>query len=144
MSSSDTTTAVLAKLIEMVHSDPQIDTYALLGYCAGTEFYSELTQLLRQEKITPVEGTGSEFVEIVDRLLQKAEQEQRITRMREELSRKRSELLQNTPQNASLTETVQSASGDANDDGVSAAESEEWARSAPLSDPPPFMDFSDD
>src|SRR6056300_423380 len=53
MSSSDTTTAVLAKLIEMVHSDPQIDTYALLGYCAGTEFYSELTQLLRQEKITP-------------------------------------------------------------------------------------------
>ena len=144
MSSSDTTTAVLAKLIEMVHSDPQIDTYALLGYCAGTEFYSELTQLLRQEKITPVEGTGSEFVEIVDRLLQKAEQEQRIARMREELSRKRSELLQNTPQNASLTETVQSASGDANDDGVSAAESEEWARSAPLSDPPPFMDFSDD
>ena len=144
MSSSDTTTAVLSKLIEMVHGDPQIDTYALLGYCAGTEFYSELTQLLRQEKITPVEGTGSEFVEIVDRLLQKAEQEQRIARMREELSRKRSELLGNTPQNASLTETVQSASGDANDDGVSAAESEEWARSAPLSEPPPFTDFSDD
>ena len=144
MSSSDTTTAVLSKLIEMVHGDPQIDTYALLGYCAGTEFYSELTQLLRQEKITPVEGTGSEFVEIVDRLLQKAEQEQRIARMREELSRKRSELLGNTPRNASLTETVQSASGDANDDGVSAAESEEWARSAPLSEPPPFTDFSDD
>lgn len=144
MNSSDTTTAVLAKLIEMVHGDPQIDTYALLGYCAGTEFYSELTQLLRQEKITPVEGTGSEFVEIVDRLLQKAEQEQRIARMREELSLKRSELLRNSPQNASLTESAQSASSDANDDGVSTAESDEWARSAPLSEPPPFMDFGDD
>ena len=144
MNSSDTTTAVLAKLIEMVHGDPQIDTYALLGYCAGTEFYSELTQLLRQEKITPVEGTGSEFVEIVDRLLQKAEQEQRIARMREELSLKRSELLRNSPQNASLTESAQSASSDANDDGVSTAESDEWARSAPLNEPPPFMDFGDD
>ena len=144
MNSSDTTTAVLAKLIEMVHGDPQIDTYALLGYCAGTEFYSELTQLLRQEKITPVEGTGSEFVEIVDRLLQKAEQEQRIGRLREELSLRRSELLRNSPQNASLTESAQSASSDANDDGVSTAESDEWARSAPLSEPPPFMDFGDD
>lgn len=141
---SDTTTAVLAKLIEMVHGDPQIDTYALLGYCAGTEFYSELTQLLRQEKITPVEGTGSEFIEIVDRLLQKAEQEQRIAKMREELARKRSELLRNTPQNDELSEPGRSASGEAIDGGVSAAESDEWARSAPLSEPPPFIDFSDD
>ncbi|MBT3521291.1 MAG: hypothetical protein HN483_01750, partial [Gammaproteobacteria bacterium] len=143
--SSDTTTTVLAKLIEMVRNDPHIDTYALLGYCAGTEFYSELTQLLRQEKITPVEGTGNEFAEIVDRLLLKIEQEQKIAKMREELARKRSELLQSTPVIDVFSEG-DAAETDlrAGDGDVSAAESDEWARSAPLSEPPPFMEFSDD
>jgi hypothetical protein len=45
---------------------PHIDTYTLLGYCAGTDFYAELAQLLRQERITPVEGTASEFLQIID------------------------------------------------------------------------------
>ncbi|MDA9184896.1 hypothetical protein N9O87_02255 [Gammaproteobacteria bacterium] len=143
--SSDTTTTVLAKLIEMVRSDPHIDTYALLGYCAGTEFYSELTQLLRQEKITPVEGTGNEFAEIVDRLLLKIEQEQKIAKMREELARKRSELLQSTPVIDGFSEGDAAETDPRTGDGdVSAAESDEWARSAPLSEPPPFMEFGDD
>ena len=143
--SSDTTTTVLAKLIEMVRNDPHIDTYALLGYCAGTEFYSELTQLLRQEKITPVEGTGNEFAEIVDRLLLKIEQEQKIAKMREELARKRSELLQSTPVIDVFSEGDAAETDPRTGDGdVSAAESDEWARSAPLSEPPPFMEFGDD
>ena len=71
-------------------------------------------------------------------------QEQKIAKMREELARKRSELLQSTPAIDVFTEGDAAATGSRAGDGeVSAAESDEWAHSAPLTEPPPFMEFGD-
>lgn len=120
--SNDSTTDVLAKLLEMVHGDPHIDTYALLGYCAGTSFYSELTLLMQQEKITPVEGATREFVEIIDSIVSKIQQEQRIAKLRAELSLKNRELLKTRQER---------------DDSLD-------SEAPPLAEPPPFMNFDQD
>ena len=128
------TTVVLAKLIEMVHSDPHIDTYTLLGYCAGSPFYAELTLLLKQEKITPVEGATSEFVQIVTAIRDKLSQDSRIAKLRAQLASKRDEILDKRHE-----KSLSGSPGTAAEEGEN-----EWARSAPLSEPPPFMDFDSD
>ena len=152
------TTVVLAKLIEMVHSDPHIDTYTLLGYCAGSPFYAELTLLLKQEKITPVEGATSEFVQIVTAIRDKLSQDSRIAKLRAQLASKRDEILDKrqekslsgSPGNAA-EESPEQASSESLSTLSSPSEhaapeegENEWARSAPLSEPPPFMDFDSD
>lgn len=133
--SSDVTTSVLGRLITMVHDDPHIDTYTLLGYCAGTNFYAELAQLLRQERITPVEGTTSEFLQIVDNILSKIEQDQKIAQLRAALEAKNSEL----QRNSSLAQTAPEANSDSAD--PSEADMRAWAQSAPPPEPPQFMEL---
>ena len=134
-SSRAVTTSVLGRLFTMVHDDPHIDTYTLLGYCAGTDFYAELAQLLRQERITPVEGTASEFLQIIDNILSKLEQDQKIAKLRADLEAKNSELQRNsgTLQTAADTESGTEVSTE--------ADMRAWAQSAPPPEPPPFMDF---
>jgi DNA primase len=60
---------LLLSLIEMVKKDPNTETFTLLGYCYGTSLGSQLTQLLKDEKITPQEGVEDEFLQILDSIL---------------------------------------------------------------------------
>ena len=143
--SGDVTTSVLARLIDMVHGDPHVDTYTLLGYCAGTDFYAELAQLLQQERITPVEGTASEFLQIVDNILSKLAQDEKIAKLRADLEAKNSELQQNSAASSVSAEAINTpqplTSGDKHD---AEADARAWAESAPPSEPPPFMEFDDE
>jgi DNA primase len=65
----DESRKLLLSLIEMVRRDPHTETYTLLGYCYGTTLGGQLTQLLKSEKITPVEGMEQEFKQIIDSIL---------------------------------------------------------------------------
>lgn len=68
-SAEDETRQLLLALIEMVQSDPHTETYTLLGYCYGTSLGGQLTQLLKAENITPLEGMEREFKQIIDSIL---------------------------------------------------------------------------
>ena len=68
-SAEDESRQLLLALIEMVQSDPHTETYTLLGYCYGTSLGGQLTQLLKAENITPLEGMEREFKQIVDSIL---------------------------------------------------------------------------
>lgn len=144
---ADNTTRVLAKLIEMVLADPHIDTYALLGYCAGAEFYAELTQLLKQEKITPVEGATNEFVQIVDGLILRIEQEQRSAALRAILASKRDEIRGRSTENRENVGSFSDSDSPPIDDGQQGtitpdeADARAWAESAPPIEAPPYMNF---
>jgi DNA primase len=65
----DESRKLLLSLIEMVRRDPHTETSTLLGYCYGTTLGGQLTQLLKSEKITPVEGMEQEFKQIIDSIL---------------------------------------------------------------------------
>ncbi|MDX1492375.1 MAG: DNA primase [Pseudohongiellaceae bacterium] len=64
----DQYTDLLLELIELVQQTPNIETYTLLGHFYGTPVGNELTQLLKNEKITPHEGVASEFLYLIDTL----------------------------------------------------------------------------
>jgi DNA primase len=72
----------LVSLVELARQNPHIETYTLLGYCYGTPVGNQLTQLMREEKITPVEGIQKEFWQILEGKLgpvrQKAEIDRKI------------------------------------------------------------------
>jgi DNA primase len=68
-SAEDESHKLLHTLIEIVKSDPTTKTFTLLGYCYGTGLGSQLTQFLKEEKITPAEGIEKEFQQIVDNIL---------------------------------------------------------------------------
>ena len=55
-SAEDESRKLLLSLIEMVRKNPNTDTYTLLGYSYGTNLRTQLTQLLKSERITPQEG----------------------------------------------------------------------------------------
>ena len=65
----DESLRLLLTLIEIVKSDPTTKTFTLLGYCYGTSLGNQLTQFLKEEKITPAEGVEMEFQQIVDSIL---------------------------------------------------------------------------
>jgi DNA primase len=65
----DESRKLLLTLIEIVKSDPTTKTFTLLGYCYGTSLGNQLTQFLKEEKITPAEGIEMEFQQIVDNIL---------------------------------------------------------------------------
>ena len=68
-SAEDESRKLLLSLIEMVRKDPNTETFTLLGYCYGTNLGSQLTQLLKSERITPTEGIEEEFHQILDSIL---------------------------------------------------------------------------
>ncbi|MFK7865778.1 MAG: DNA primase [Pseudohongiellaceae bacterium] len=68
-SAEDESRKLLLTLIEIVQKDPTTRVFTLLGYCYGTSLGNQLTQLLKEEKITPTEGVEGEFKQIVDSIV---------------------------------------------------------------------------
>lgn len=68
-SSDDESRKLLLSLIEIVQKDPTTKVFTLLGYCYGTTLGNQLTQLLKEEKITPTEGVEGEFRQIIDSIM---------------------------------------------------------------------------
>lgn len=68
-SAEDESRKLLLSLIEIVQKDPTTKIFTLLGYCYGTSLGSQLTQLLKEEKITPTEGVEGEFRQIIDSIM---------------------------------------------------------------------------
>ena len=81
----DTNTDLLLELIELVRNNPTITTYAMLGHCYGTALGNQLTQLMKNEKITPAVGIKSEFTFLVDSILANAEKLQFRERLIQQL-----------------------------------------------------------
>lgn len=67
-SAGDEGRQLLLSLIEMVKRDPDTDTPTLFGYCSGSSFGNQITQL-KSEKITPAEGLEQEFLQMLDKIL---------------------------------------------------------------------------
>ena len=81
----DESRKLLLSLIEMVRRDPHTETYTLLGYCYGTSLGGQLTQLLKSEKITPVEGMEQEFKQIIDNILSDIRKKLDLIQLKSEL-----------------------------------------------------------
>ncbi|MEY3668130.1 MAG: hypothetical protein RL572_1670 [Pseudomonadota bacterium] len=81
----DEYTDLLLELLELVAQNPTINTYTMLGHCYGTPLGNQLTQLLRNEKITPLEGVASEFAYLLDSLLAEARKKQFKKQLLEQL-----------------------------------------------------------
>lgn len=81
----DESRQLLLALIEMVQSDPHTETYTLLGYCYGTSLGGQLTQLLKAEKITPLDGMEREFGQIVDSILSDIRKKLDLVQLKSEL-----------------------------------------------------------
>ncbi len=71
----DPDTSLLLELLEFARSHPNTGTYALLGHCYGTPQGNRLTQLLKNEKITPEAGRSHEFSFIIKSLQHEAEKQ---------------------------------------------------------------------
>lgn len=80
----DSSRKLLLDLIEKVKEDPQIETYTLLGACYATPLGGQLTQLLKEERITPQEGIEDEFLQILDNILSDIEKKLHILQLKEE------------------------------------------------------------
>jgi len=76
---------LLLELVELVEQNPTINTYTMLGHCYGTPLGNQLTQLLKNEKITPMEGVASEFQYLIDSLLADARKKQFKKQLLEQL-----------------------------------------------------------
>ncbi|MEX0902772.1 MAG: DNA primase [Pseudohongiellaceae bacterium] len=84
----DEATRLLLSLIDLAHRNPNIETYTLLGYCYGSTLGGQLTQLMKDEKITPAEGMEREFVEIIDNMLSESHRRLSSARILDELKSK--------------------------------------------------------
>ena len=82
----DQYTDLLLELIELVQLNPTISTYMLLGHFYGTQPGNQLTQLMKNEKITPLEGVAQEFIFLIDKLLTDARKKQHKRRLIEQLT----------------------------------------------------------
>jgi DNA primase len=69
----DTNTDLLLELIELVKHNPAITTYAMLGHCYGTALGNQLTQLMKNEQITPAAGIKAEFTFLIDSIIANAQ-----------------------------------------------------------------------
>lgn len=76
---------LLLELLEFAQSDPDITTYALLGHCYGTPPGKRLTQLLKNERITPAAGQAEEFRFVLRQLRQEAGKHQQRRQLLEQL-----------------------------------------------------------
>lgn len=82
---ADEDTDLLRELLEVARTDPDIGTYALLGHCYGTPAGKRLTQLLKNERITPEAGRADEFSFVMGQLQQEAEKQQKRRQLLETL-----------------------------------------------------------
>tara|TARA_Y100000780_G_scaffold57006_1_gene49321 strand:+ start:2545 stop:4365 length:1821 start_codon:yes stop_codon:yes gene_type:complete len=85
-SAEDESRKLLLSLIEMVRKNPNTDTYTLLGYCYGTNLRTQLTQLLKSERITPQEGIEEEFNHIIANILSDIAKKLDLLELRGELN----------------------------------------------------------
>jgi len=76
---------LLLELLEFAQSDPDITTYALLGHCYGTPPGKRLTQLLKNERITPAAGRAEEFRFVLRQLRHEADKHQQRRQLLEQL-----------------------------------------------------------
>jgi len=76
---------LLLELLEFAQTDPDITTYALLGHCYGTPPGKRLTQLLKNERITPAAGQAEEFSFVIRQLRQEADKHQQRRQLLERL-----------------------------------------------------------
>ena len=72
----DQYTDLLLELIELTAASPTTNTYTMLGHCYGTPLGNQLTLLMKNEKITPLEGVASEFHYLMESLLADAKKKQ--------------------------------------------------------------------
>lgn len=77
---------LLLSLIEMVKRDPDTETYAMMGYCYSSNLGSQLTRLIKGEKITPQEGVEEEFKQIIDSILSDIKFELEKIRLKQHLA----------------------------------------------------------
>ena len=77
---NDQDTDMLLQLIELVRKEPHIDSYEMLGYFYGSPVGNQLTQLLKNEQITPTEGMEKELQEIIDSRLSSISRQAEIDR----------------------------------------------------------------
>lgn len=87
-SAEDEGRKLLLSLIEMVRKDPNTETFTMLGYCYGTSLGGQLTQLLKDEKITPQEGVEEEFLQILDNILSDIVKKLELLQLKDELKSK--------------------------------------------------------
>jgi len=87
-SAEDEARKLLLSLIEMVRKDPNTETFTMLGYCYGTSLGGQLTQLLKDEKITPQEGVEEEFLQILDNILSDIVKKLELLQLKDELKSK--------------------------------------------------------
>ena len=78
----DANRQVLLALIEKVKGNPDIDSAELIGYAFG-RIRGQLTELLKDEKITPQEGIEEEFKQIIDNILSDIEKKLLILHLKE-------------------------------------------------------------
>ncbi len=78
----DANRQVLLALIEKVKANPDIDSSELIGYAFG-RIRGQLTELLKDEKITPQEGIEEEFKQIIDNILSDIEKKLLILHLKE-------------------------------------------------------------
>lgn len=76
---------LLQELLEIARSEPDIGTYALLGHCYGTPAGKRLTQLLKNERITPETGRADEFRFLLGQLQQEADKQHKRRALLERL-----------------------------------------------------------
>lgn len=81
----DQYTDLLLELIELTKLNPTISTYTLLGHFYGTQPGNQLALLLKNEKITPLDGVASEFIYLVEKLLLDARKKQHKKQLLEQL-----------------------------------------------------------
>ncbi|MFM1896578.1 MAG: primase [Pseudomonadota bacterium] len=81
-------TRMLLELIDLVRKNPHINTYSLLGYFYGSPVGNQLTQLMKDEKITPADGIQDEFNQIIDRVLSDVQRRSEVARRMDTLRAK--------------------------------------------------------
>lgn len=84
-SAEDENRKLLLSLISLVQKEPETETFTLLGYCYGSSLGSQLTQLLKSEKITPTEGVEEEFHQILDSILSDIRQKLELLQLQDKL-----------------------------------------------------------
>jgi hypothetical protein len=98
----DANRQVLLALIEKVKGNPDIDSAELIGYAFG-RIRGQLTELLKDEKITPQEGIEEEFKQIIDNILSDIEKKLHILHLKEKAN---SAISATKPQNSGGPDAV--------------------------------------
>src|SRR5690606_18052452 len=77
---------LLLELFELLQQNPTKSTSMLPLHSACAHLVNQLTQLMKNEKISPLEGVAQEFLFLVDKLLTDARKKQQKRRLIEQLA----------------------------------------------------------